>query len=59
MVPHSQQNIALSPTQLNEILESKNKAFSLELLREATRDFSHLLGKGAFGYVYQEKLKDA
>ncbi|KAF3526957.1 hypothetical protein F2Q69_00050113 [Brassica cretica] len=49
MVPQSQQN---------EILESGNNAFSLEILREATQDFSFSVGKGGSGSVYQGKLKD-
>ncbi|CAG7903350.1 unnamed protein product, partial [Brassica rapa] len=46
MVPQSQQN---------EILESGNNAFSLEILREATQDFSFSVGTGGSGSVYQGK----
>ncbi|CAN7052787.1 unnamed protein product [Brassica rapa subsp. trilocularis] len=49
MVPQSQQN---------KILESGNNAFSLEILREATQDFSVSVGTGRSGSVYQGKLKD-
>ncbi|WZZ67200.1 LOW QUALITY PROTEIN: hypothetical protein YC2023_078570 [Brassica napus] len=49
MVPQSQQN---------EILESGNNAFSLEILREATQDFSFSVGKGGLDLYIRENGRE-
>ncbi|CAN6820045.1 unnamed protein product [Brassica oleracea var. botrytis] len=41
-------------------MEYESKYFSLEIIREATKDFDiiNLLGKDVFGSVYKGQLQD-
>lgn len=70
MVTQSQQNVALPPSQSiatngdtvssHNAMEYESKYFSLEIIREATKDFDiiDLLGKDVFGSVYKGQLQD-
>ncbi|ESQ53375.1 hypothetical protein EUTSA_v10027392mg [Eutrema salsugineum] len=54
-LPHTQES-----SELNEIVESDNKAIPMQILRDATDDFrdSNIVGRGGFGEVYKGKLLD-
>ncbi|XP_010485099.1 PREDICTED: receptor-like kinase TMK2 [Camelina sativa] len=57
----SEPNEALAHTQqCFEVFELENRAFPLQILKDATNDFSHsnIVGRGGFGVVYKGTLQD-